>query len=108
MNFRNLGILTFGPEITVAAELTTGVTSVIGSNDTRIGLGGIAEWHLTGFSIRTAAGVVSEADVIDITLGLGTTIMKYVSFDISSARLGQVFGAGAGRSDVALGLKVHL
>jgi hypothetical protein len=34
--------------------------------------------------------------------------MKYVSFDISSARLGQVLGAGEARSDVALGLKVHL
>ncbi len=108
MNFKQLGILTAGPEITLAAELTTGMTSVVGSNDTRVGLGAIAEWDLKALTIRTAAGVVSEADVIDITLGLGTTIADYVSFDISSARLGQVLGAGEARSDVAIGLKVHL
>lgn len=108
MNFKQLGLLTVGPEITLAAELTTGMTSVVGSNDTRVGLGAIAEWDLEVLSIRTAAGVVSEGDVLDITLGLGTTIADYVSFDISSARLGQVFGAGEGRSDVAVGLKLHL
>lgn len=108
MNFKQLGVLTTGPEITVAAELTTGMNSVVGSNDTRVGLGAIAEWDLKAFSIRTAAGLVNEGDVLDITLGLGTTIADYVSFDISSARLGQVLGAGEARSDVAMGFKVHL
>lgn len=108
MNFKALGIIPVGPEITVAAELTTGMTSVVGSNDTRVGLGAIAEWDLEALSIRTAAGIVTEKDALDVTLGVGTTIYNYVSLDVSSARLGQVFGAGEGRSDVAIGLKVHL
>jgi hypothetical protein len=109
LNFKQLGVIPVGPEIVLAAELTTGLTSVVGSlDDARIGVGAIAEWDFEVMTLRTAAGVVSEGDVLDITFGLGTTIADYVSLDISSARLGQVLGAGEARSDLAIGVKVHL
>lgn len=109
LNFKQLGIIPIGPEITVAAEMSQGLSSVVGSlDDARFGLGAIAEWSLAVLSIRTAAGIVMERDILDVTLGVGTTIYDVLSFDISSARLGQLFNAGEGRSDVSVGLKVHL
>jgi hypothetical protein len=109
MNLRQLGIIPKGPEITFAAELNKGLTSVVGSlDDARIGIGAIALWDLPVIDIRTAAGMVFESEVVDVTLGAGVTVADVVSFDVSSARLAQLFNAGEGRSDVAFGFKLHL
>jgi hypothetical protein len=109
LDLESLGLGISGTNFRAVAEFATGLTTVVGSlKNARFGVGLIVDHPSSLFGFHAGVGLSQTSQSSDLTLALGTTILKRVSLDVATAAIDKLFSSSSGTIDIAFSLRVLL